>query len=199
MSFSEDDLRVPSARAMSTYGGMLIQRWQTSKHQLMIGTQVLRTGMHLHMMLYMLDELFYVYRGVGANDADGQRIVAYEILTVVSLYCTEWCGNPKKACNTLGNAYPRVNLNDVNALERLPWAIYDGVYVPSDLPVLTGHHNWEHMITEMTLHFIFHGVTASEHCEPSTVASPNAKQAMKLMLQQGLLQPKKGTDHITGL
>ena len=90
--------------------------------------------MHPRMMLYALDELFYVYRGVGTNDVDGQHIVAYEILTVVLLCCTEQCSNPKKACNTLGNAYPRVNLNGVNGLKHLAWAIYDGVYMPGNLP-----------------------------------------------------------------
>ena len=74
----------------------------------------------------MFDELFSVYKVVGANDADGQRIVAYEILTVVSLCCTEQCGSQKE-CNTLGAAYPRVNLSDVDGLEHLAWAVYNGV------------------------------------------------------------------------
>ena len=153
---------------------------------------VLRTGMHLCMMLYALDKLFYIYRGVGTNYMGGQCIVAYEILSVALFCCTEWCGNPKKACNTLGNAYPRVNLNDVNGLKRLAWAVYDGVYVPGDLPALTGCHNWECIIVGMTLHLIFHGATTNEHCEPSMVASLNAKQATKLAQQQGLPWPKQG-------
>ena len=37
---------------------------------------VLRTGSHPHMLLNMLNELFYMYRGVGQNDADGQHVVA---------------------------------------------------------------------------------------------------------------------------
>ena len=152
---------------------------------------VLRTGTCLHMMLYVLDELFYVYRGVGANDMDGQCIIAYEILTIVLLHWMKWCSNPKKACNTLGNAYSRVKLNNVNGLEGLTWAIYDGVYVPSDPPVLTGHHDWEHIIMRMTLHLIFHGATTNEHCEPLMVVSLNAKQT-KLMQQQGLTWPKQG-------
>ena len=44
----------------------------------------------------------------------------------------------------------------------------------------------------MTLHLMFHRVTTNEHCETSMVASLNAKQAMKLVQQQGLLQPKQG-------
>ena len=148
-----------------------------------------RTGMHLHMMLYVLDELFNVFQGVGANDIDGQRIVAYEILTVASLCCMEQHGSPKKPCNTLGDAYPRVVLSDVNGLECLAWAVYNGVFVTGDPPVLTGHHDWSRIIAGTTLHCIFHGKAPSEHCEPCTVASFNAKQATRLVQQQGLPWP----------
>ena len=172
---------------------MEVADFQTPTYDQEMGVpiDVLRTGMHPRMMLYMLDELFYVYRGVGTNNMDGQCIIAYEILTIALLQYMEWCSNPKKACNTLGNAYPRVNLNAVNGLKRLTWAIYNGVYMPSKLPALTGHHDWERIITG-TQGLIFHGVTANEHCEPLMVASLNAKQAMKLTQQQGLLQPKQG-------
>ena len=95
--------------------------FQTLTYEWLMGTpiDVLRTGSHLHMLLYVLNELFYVYRGVGVNDADGQHVVAYEILTVVSLCCMEWHGSQKKECNTLEAAYPRVNLSDMDGLEHL--------------------------------------------------------------------------------
>ena len=56
---------------------------------------------------------------MGVNDADGQCIVAYKILMVASLCCMEWHGSQKKECNTLGTAYPRVNLSDMDGLEHL--------------------------------------------------------------------------------
>ena len=150
-----------------------------------------RTRMHPHMMLYAMDEMFHVFRGVGANNVDGQCIVAYEILTLASLCCTEWCGCAKKHCNTLGNAYPLVNLTNVDNLEHLAWAVYDGVFIPGDPPVLTGHHDWSHIITGMTLHLIFHGKTMGEHCLPCTTASFNAKQATRFAMEQGLQQPDR--------
>ena len=152
---------------------------------------VLRTGSLPRMLLYALNELFYVYKGVGVNDADGQCVVAYEILMVALLHCTEWHGSQKKECNTLGAAYPGVNLSDVNGLECLAWAVYDGVYVPGNPLALTGYHDWEHIIAGTTLHLIFCGKTNIEHCKPSTIASLNAEQATKLVQQQGLLQPGK--------
>ena len=156
-----------------------------------------RTGTHLHMMLYALDELFYMFQGVGANDIDRQHVVIYEILTVASLYCTEQHSSPKKSCNTLGDAYPRVVLSNVNGLECLAWAMCDGVFVPGDPPTLTGHHDWSHIVTGTTLQLIFYGKTPSEHCERCTVASFNAKQATRLMQQQGLLWPKRTKPHAT--
>ena len=104
---------------------------------------VLRTASCLCMLLDMLHELFYVYRGVGVNDTDGERIVAYEILTVALLHCTEWHGSQTKECNTLGATYPRMNLSDVKCLEHLTWAVYNWVYVPGYPPALTGCHDWE--------------------------------------------------------
>ena len=148
---------------------MLTYEWDTGAP-----IDVLRTGSHPCMLLYSLDELFYVYRGVGENDMDRQCVVAYEILKVASLYCMEWCGSQKKECNTLGAAYPRVNLSDMEGLEHLAWTVYDGVYMPGNPPDLTGHHDWEHIIVGTTLCLIFHGRTNDEHCKPLTVASLNA-------------------------
>ena len=114
-----------------------------------------RTGMHPCMMLYAMDEMFHVFQGMGDNDVDEQCIVAYEILTLASLCCMEWCSCAKKCCNTLSDAYPLVDLTDVDDLEDLAWAVYDGIFIPGDPPILTGHHDGLHIITEMTCHFIF--------------------------------------------
>ena len=46
-----------------------------------------RTGLCPCMMLYAMDEMFHIFRGVGANDVNGQCIVAYKILALASLLC----------------------------------------------------------------------------------------------------------------
>ena len=84
-----------------------------------------------------------------------------------------------------------MNLSDVDGLEHLTWAMYEGVYMPGNPRDLTGPHNWEHIIAGTTLHLIFCGRTNDEHCKPLTIASLDAEQAMKLTQQQGLLQPGK--------
>ena len=163
----------------------------THDHEMGAPIDLRRTGTHPCMMLYALDELFYMFWGIGTNDIDGQHVISYEILTVALLCCMEWHGSPKKPCNALGDAYPRVVLSNMNDLEHMAWAIYDSVFVPGNPPVLTGHHDWLHIITGTTLHLIFCRKTPSEHCEPCTVASFNAKQATRLMQQQGLPWPKR--------
>ena len=123
------------------------------------------------MMLYGMDELVYVFKGVGANDLDGQCIVAYEILD-------------KKCCNTLGYIYPQVSLDDVDSLKNLAWAMYNGVFVPGKPPVLIGYHNRSCIIFGITPHLIFCGKTSEEHYPPCKVASCWAKQASGPMGQQ---------------
>ena len=108
-----------------------------------------RMGMHPHMMLYAMDEMFHIFQGMGANDLDGQHIIAYKILALASLCCTEWCSCTKKGFNSLGNAYSLVDLTDVHDLEHLAWAVYDSVFIPGNPPMLTGHHDWSCIITGM--------------------------------------------------
>ena len=93
------------------------------------------------MMLYAMDEMFHIFLGVGANDLDGQRVVAYKILALASLHCTEQCGSAKKCCNTLSDVYPLVYLTDMDDLEHLALAVYYGVFIPGDPQRLTGHHD----------------------------------------------------------
>ena len=86
------------------------------------------------MLLYALDKLFHVFRGMGANDPDGQHMVAYEILSFASLHCTEQRAKPIDPCNTRGDASTMVDVDDEKGLEQLAWAIYDGVLLPGDPP-----------------------------------------------------------------
>ena len=135
--------------------------------------------MHPHMMLYAMDEMFHIFQGVGPMISTGNASLLTR--SWPWLRCTEWHGSDKKCCNTLGNAYPLVDLTDVDDLECLAWAMYNGIFIPGNPPRLTGHHDWSCIITGMTLHLIYHGKTMGEHCPPCTVASFNTKWATRLM------------------
>ena len=136
-------------------------------------------------LLYALDELFHVFWGMGTNDLNGQQVVAYEILTFASLCCTEQSSKPKKHHKTHGEAYLRVHLNDVDGLECFALAVYNGVFLPGNPPVLTGHPDWEWIIVGTMLRLIYQGATVGAHCPPCTVTSHNTEQAAK---PQGTLQ-----------
>ena len=39
------------------------------------------------MLLYVLNDLYHIFRGVGTNDFDGQQVIAYKILSFALLQC----------------------------------------------------------------------------------------------------------------
>ena len=85
-----------------------------------------RMGHHPKMFLYMLDELMYLYQGLG-NDYDGQQIVAFEIL---SLAWKHYC-QCKHSCQgksmTHGDVMSCICNGDYLWLERLAWAMFGSV------------------------------------------------------------------------
>ena len=72
-----------------------------------------------------------------------------------------------------------MDLNDVDELECLAWAVYDGVFLPRDPPMLTGYHDWQWIIAGTMIHLIYQGTTAGAHCPLCTVVLFSAKQATK--------------------
>ena len=75
-----------------------------------------------------------------------------------------------------------MDFQDVNSLKRVAWTVYDGVFMPSNKPALSGYYDWDCVVAGTLTHLIFQGQTDEEHCRPGTVASLNAKWAMELAL-----------------
>ena len=148
---------------------------------------VLHTGYHPHILMYVLDKLFFVFKKLWMDNFNVQCMVAYEILQIASRQCTEWRRSEKKKANTLGDAYPWVDFQDIHSLKCLAWAMYNGVFVPGNKPALSGHYDWDHVVAGTLIHLIFWGQTDKDHCGPLTIASFNAKWATELVQQQGLL------------
>ena len=82
----------------------------TFQREMGMALDVLCTGYHPCILMYVLDKLFFVFKKLRANDFDAQCMVAYETLQMASCRCMEWCGNEKKKGNTLGDAYLQVDL-----------------------------------------------------------------------------------------
>ena len=92
--------------------------------------EIMRDGYPPKMLLYTLDELFFVYAQIRDSPRDERVVLAYEILCILSIRCTgrwnrvEQMGVP--------DALALLNTEDARHLECLAWAIYDGA-------LLVGH------------------------------------------------------------
>ena len=86
---------------------------------------ILCEGYRPKMLLYALDELFYIYDQVKRQQGIDKRLVmVYEILDLAVLCCTEqWHGLEKQS---MPDALSLLNLNDGHHLKCLTWMVYDG-------------------------------------------------------------------------
>ena len=81
----------------------------TFKREMGTALDMLYTGYYPCVLMYTLDELFFVFMKLQADDFNMQCVMAYEILQIVSCRCMEWHGSEKKKGNMLGDAYPQVD------------------------------------------------------------------------------------------
>ena len=142
---------------------------------------MLVTGYRLCIFMYVLDELFFVFNKLWADDFHAQCMVAYEILQIVLHQCMEWRRSDKKKGNMLGDGHPWVDFQDADGLKCLSWAMYDRVFMPSNKLALSGHYDWDCVVAGTLICLIFRGQTDKEHCGPVTIASFNAKQATEIV------------------
>ena len=75
------------------------------------------------MLLYALDELFYVYTQIkNSQRVDDKLVLAYEILCISADQCTDWQNGIEKT--SMPDALALLNVNDVGHLGCLAWAAY---------------------------------------------------------------------------
>ena len=99
---------------------------------------------------------------------DEKLIVAYEILCLSALRCTEWWhGLEKKG---MPDALSLPNVNDGCHLECLTWAVYDGALLVGEQPELPGNHQWCTVMDSLYKH-IYRDHNDTAHCLPYTLAS----------------------------
>ena len=85
------------------------------------------------MLLYMLDELFYIYNQVRHQwGCDEKIIISYEILSIVVAHCMECCSGTEK--RGMPDALSLINVNNVHHLKRLTWAVYDRALIMGRRP-----------------------------------------------------------------
>ena len=101
----------------------------------------MRNGYCPKMLLYVLDELFYIYAQIkNSQREDDKLMLAYEILCLSTNHCMNWQNGVKKT--NVPDALALLNVADVRYLERLTWAVYAGVLLVDPLPKLLGDCPW---------------------------------------------------------
>ena len=95
------------------------------------------------MFLFLLEEMAYMYAHISTEDVNGLQVMAYEVLTMAEIryHICKRSANPQDMMR--GNAMSCVVLGDLSRLERLVWAVFDGVLVAGVPHELGPDESWE--------------------------------------------------------
>ena len=134
------------------------------------------------MLLYTLGKLFYIYDQVKHHRGiDEKLVVAYEILSLTALHCTEHRGWVEKS--GMLHAMPLVNLNDTCHLEHLALAVYNGALHVGNHPELPGECQWCTVLAGIFKH-IYKGHNETAHCPPYTLVSWYCQQRTEVVCEE---------------
>ena len=143
----------------------------------------MRGGYHPKMLLYMLDELFYVYTQVkNSQRLDKKLVLAYEILCISANHCTDQRNRIEKT--SMPDAFALLNVEDIHHLEHLAWAVYDGVLMVGPQPELLGDHPWCIVLAGLQQH-IYRGHKDAAHCPPQTLSSWDHQEQVEALYHVG--------------
>ena len=151
----------------------------TMQHSSLHNEDVLHDGYWSNMLLYTLDELFYIFNQVRWQcHMDEKIIVAYENLCLSALWCTDGQhGHEKKG---IPDALSLLNVNDARHLECLAWAVYDGALLVDEQPELPGNRPWCTVLASLYKH-IYRGHEDMAHCLPYTLASWDCQERVEAL------------------
>ena len=143
----------------------------------------MRDGYHPKMLLFALDELFYVYAQVkNSGRVDDKLVLAYEILCISTNCCTDRRNGTEKTGVPDALALP--NVEDVRHLEHLAWVVYDGVLLVGLRPKLSGDRPWCMVLAGLQRH-IYRGHDNMAHCLPQTLSSWDHEERVEALRHVG--------------
>ena len=147
--------------------------------------EVMHDGYRLKMLLYTLDELFYIFDQVKQQQGLDEKImVAYEILCLSMLRCTkQWHGLERMG---MLDALSLLNVNDSCHLECLVWAVYDGALLVGGWPELPGSHPWCMVLASLYKH-IYRGCEDVAYCPLHMLASWDCQERVEALWRGGRL------------
>ena len=143
----------------------------------------MRDGYRSEMLLFTLDELFYIYDQIKKQRrADEKIVVAYEMLCLSVNWCTErWHRFEKTG---VPDALALLNVDDARHLECLMWAVYDGALLVGARPKLPGHRPWCTVLAGLHKH-IYRGHDGAAHCRPHTLGSWDCQKQIEVLRRGG--------------
>ena len=162
--------------------GIASFKMPTKQHGTLQNEDILHKGYRLKMLLYALDEIFYIYDQVKHHRGiDEKLVMAHEILSLAVLCCTEHQGGMEK--QGVPGAVLQINLNDAHHLEYLTWAIYNGALLVGSQPELPGVCQWCTMLASIYKH-IYRGCDDAAHCPSYTLALWDCLQRTKALHEE---------------
>ena len=144
---------------------------------------IMRDGYQPKMLLFALDELFYIYDQIEKQRRPDKKIVVtYKILCLSMNQCTDWRHGLKKT--SMPNALALLNLDDAHHLERLAWAVYDGTLLVGVWPELPGDRPWCTVLDGLHKH-IYRGCDDVAHCPPHMLGPWDCQERIEVLCRGG--------------
>ena len=137
---------------------------------------LLRLGHCPKMFLFLPEEMAYMYTRISAEDIDGLQVMAYEVLAMAEM----WYHLRKRSTNprdmTRGDAMSHVVLGDLARLERLMWAIFDGVLAAGASPELGPNESWERVVHGIFNKLLYVRRNPSNQCPMITMGAKDMQE-----------------------
>ena len=144
---------------------------------------IMRDSYWPKMLLFALDDLFYIYDQIKRQRRPDEKIVVtYEILCFSMNWCTnQWHGLEK---TSVPNALALLNVDDAHHLEHLAWAVYDSTLLVGPQPKLPGDHPWCMVLAGMHNH-IYRGCDDAAHCLLHMLGSWGCQEQIEVLWRGG--------------
>ena len=121
------------------------------------------------MFLFFLEEMAYAYTHISTEDIHGLQVMVYEVLAMAEMqyHLRKRSANPQDM--TWGNAMSRMVLGNLSRLERLVWAVFDGILVAEVPPELGPDESWERVVPGIFDKLTYIGRNPSDQCPVMTM------------------------------
>ena len=144
---------------------------------------VMRDGYQPKTLLFILDELFYIYAQIQKQwRADKKIIVLYKILCLSTNRCTDQQHGLEKT--GVPDALALLNVDDTYHLKHLMWAVYNGTLLVDLWPELAGDHPWCMVLAGLHKH-IYRSHDDTAHCPLHMLGSWDCQKWIEV-LQRGV-------------